>query len=69
MNFEELPSEIATNKSQFPEHKQRLLEFVIERSGLFGVVVAAKGAGLFQKIFCKKIKNSNPLLLLFLHRY
>ena len=44
MHSEELPSEITRNKLTFPEHNQQFLEFVIERGGLFGVVVGVKGA-------------------------
>ena len=51
----------------FPEMKQSLLELVIQRDGLFGVVVGVKGDYFFQKLFHKKLKNPNPLSLLIVH--
>ena len=42
---------------------RQLLEFLVKRGALFGVVVGAEGGCLFQKLYYKKYQNPKPLQL------
>ena len=51
----------------FPDMKQQLLELVIWRDGLFGVVGEVEGAGFIPNEFYKILQILNPSQLMIVH--